>query len=381
MNIEFVYILPNVDGGVASVVRNLLYNSHYTEVKKKVLLIGTSKQNCSRISDSLCENIVVVTYHKWESLWSVYRKIRAHIKSNSIVISNDGSFEMPALRYMSLANPLVYILHGNCQHYYRILQRFHSDLSRTICVSSYLHNEIKKKYVDLDSQYVNYPINILEDNKTTKQNEVRIVYAGSVSYSKGCDLFPNFIEYLQEINVNYSFHIIGDGPLLPCLKNRLSEIKEVVFYGHIDNADVLSIMKECDVCVLFSKNEGLPVCLVEAMSLGVIPVAFDLPTGIHDIIINNVNGYIVEQGNFKAVGNIVQLLFNDKNTLNKMSQCAKADISKMFNPKMQTKKYEDIFLSAPMSDRKQSASIFEKLLLHLPFPIFQIIKNRFLNIS
>ncbi len=66
------------------------------------------------------------------------------------------------------------------------------------------------------------------------------------------------------------------------------------------------------------------MCLVEAMKSGSVPVVFDLPTGIHDIIDHNVNGYIFTQGDIANIVNQIELLDRDRKLLESRSKEAMA---------------------------------------------------------
>ena len=52
--------------------------------------------------------------------------------------------------------------------------------------------------------------------------------------------------------------------------------------------------------LLTSRMEGLPLVLLEAMSVGCIPIAYDMPYGPADIIVDGVNGYLVEAGDIEG---------------------------------------------------------------------------------
>jgi glycosyltransferase involved in cell wall biosynthesis len=46
-----------------------------------------------------------------------------------------------------------------------------------------------------------------------------------------------------------------------------------------------------DILVFPTKFEGFPVALLEAMSMGCVPVVTDLPGGIREVVENGVTGY------------------------------------------------------------------------------------------
>lgn len=69
-----------------------------------------------------------------------------------------------------------------------------------------------------------------------------------------------------------------------------------------------------------SLYEPFGLVLVEAMSCGIPVIAFDCPYGPSDIIQNDKNGYLVENGNVEAFAERVCQLIENKNLRLKMGQ-------------------------------------------------------------
>ena len=53
-----------------------------------------------------------------------------------------------------------------------------------------------------------------------------------------------------------------------------------------------SLYKECDILLMTSRYEGLPMVLLEAKSWSMPVIAFDCPTGPREIISNDVDGFL-----------------------------------------------------------------------------------------
>lgn len=72
--------------------------------------------------------------------------------------------------------------------------------------------------------------------------------------------------------------------------------------------------KYCDssIFVLSSKNEGFGMVIIEAMACGVPPVSYDCPCGPKDIITDQEDGLLVENGNISMLAEkIIYLIEND----------------------------------------------------------------------
>lgn len=90
--------------------------------------------------------------------------------------------------------------------------------------------------------------------------------------------------------------IFGDGNLRQDLERMVSADtlldRRVTFMGHVDGAGEL--LGEYSFILLTSAFEGMGVVLIEAMSRGCIPIAYDIRYGPSDIIDDGSNGFLVK---------------------------------------------------------------------------------------
>ena len=69
--------------------------------------------------------------------------------------------------------------------------------------------------------------------------------------------------------------------------------------GH--DAAARSRFTTSDFMLLTSTAEGLPLALVEGMAAGCIPIAYDIPYGPSDVIVDRRNGFLVPAGDIEAL--------------------------------------------------------------------------------
>ena len=77
-----------------------------------------------------------------------------------------------------------------------------------------------------------------------------------------------------------------------------------------------------------SRTEGFGMVLVEAMALGLPCIAYDCPCGPREIIQNNENGLLVENGNIDLFVQKMELLIEDENLRLQMGKNAQESIGK-----------------------------------------------------
>ena len=99
-----------------------------------------------------------------------------------------------------------------------------------------------------------------------------------------------YCPYCKE-NKTLSIAIIGDGPLLLEIKESIAAKKldkNIKCLGFVENP--LKILAQAKLLILTSNWEGTPICVLEAMALGV-PVVSTPTDGIVELIQNDISGF------------------------------------------------------------------------------------------
>ena len=118
---------------------------------------------------------------------------------------------------------------------------------------------------------------------------VRICYAGKISRPKGVPEFLRVIDMLNSDTDVPAFEVtLAGGCQDEQVRCRLDQLPDnVTWIGQIPQAELAGVFRSCDIFVLPSYFEGLPLVLIEAMASGMVPVSTDLP-GVKDWINANV---------------------------------------------------------------------------------------------
>lgn len=205
--------------------------------------------------------------------------------------------------------------------------------------------EVIKSGVDVE-YFSPVPKTYFIHNKFDLQHSVKIVgIIGRLSKEKRPDLFVKIAEKVMSKDHNFCFIICGSGNMelfLIELIEKSAYKDRIRMLGLFD--DVKSVINECDITLLTSEIEGLPMSIMESMAMGKPVISINVGA-IDEIIDNNKNGYLVEESPqvMNDFSNKILDLVYDTNMYNKFSISARQKMEKDFNLRLQKEKYNNFF--------------------------------------
>lgn len=126
-------------------------------------------------------------------------------------------------------------------------------------------------------------------------------------------------------NSDWNLYIAGDGPLKNQLQSEISVLgmdDSIKLLGSVKNVDKL--MGQVDIFAFTSIYEGFPNSLNEAMAYPLPCISYNCIAGPSDLIKNNVNGFLVEPGDFNDYVTKLKLLMeNEKLRIRLRQEAAK----------------------------------------------------------
>lgn len=137
--------------------------------------------------------------------------------------------------------------------------------------------------------------------------------------------------------------IIGTGVLLAEMKTlalSLNIDSSVEFKGFVDN--LYSELNKLDIFVLPSLSEGFPLCIMEAMAMG-IPVAATSVGGIPELIVHEKTGVLFATRNPDSLSETVIKLLADFNKTKLMGLRGKEKVINEFSPEVYIKNLDSLY--------------------------------------
>jgi glycosyltransferase involved in cell wall biosynthesis len=170
-----------------------------------------------------------------------------------------------------------------------------------------------------------------------------IAAAGRLSPEKGFDQFLAAAGLMIEQNADGGFILFGDGPLRSTLQRQIAERSisgAFVLAGF--RSDVQRFLPSCDVAVLSSWTEGLPVIVLEALAAGV-PVVATAVGGTPEVIEDGINGFLVPPGDPAALAQRIRDALRDDSLRRGMGERGRQLIREQFTFAAQAQAYEQLF--------------------------------------
>jgi glycosyltransferase involved in cell wall biosynthesis len=119
-------------------------------------------------------------------------------------------------------------------------------------------------------------------------------------------------------------------------------VDRVLFEGNVNQDELLALYRETDLSVLSSFAEGLPVVLMEAMSMQ-IPCVAPWVNGIPEIVTHEVDGLLVPPGDAEALARAIARLMDDSELRRMLGQRARVKIQERFHLQRNTEHLADVF--------------------------------------
>lgn len=205
-------------------------------------------------------------------------------------------------RKISAKSVLYYLCSRKYKHIFWVSKaafegfNFHSKLYDK---STILYNVIDGERIELLS------------NEGCQFEKYDIVYLGRLTYPKNPERLIGIIEKVYQEKNDLKVAIIGNGELFDDISKLIKEkeLSECIDMLGFQN-NPFPILKNAKVLLMSSRWEGTPMCVLEALSLG-IPIVSTPADGIAEVISDGVDGYLSDKDELLAK-KALEIINNEK---------------------------------------------------------------------
>ncbi|MCM0196173.1 MULTISPECIES: glycosyltransferase family 4 protein [Bacteroides] len=156
----------------------------------------------------------------------------------------------------------------------------------------------------------------------------QVIAVGRYMPQKGFDRLISAWKIVSERHPDWILRIYGDG-MRETLQKQIDtlEISKTCILEH-SVRNVIDKYCESSIFVLSSRFEGFGMVITEAMVCGVPPIAFTCPCGPRDIIENNIDGILVENGDITGLADKICFLIENETVRKEMGIRARHDVER-----------------------------------------------------
>ena len=180
------------------------------------------------------------------------------------------------------------------------------------------------------------PYGIPEATAVSQDNNngcINFITVASVEPRKGQDILIEAIKALPEkILEAASFKIVGrplEHPFSEEVNTSAAGLSGVEFTGERNHSDSLKMLAASDSLICSSRDETMPITILEAMSLGKVIISADVG-GIAEWVRDGMNGLLVERENPAALAHAIARCFTDKKLVARLRAGARRTFERHF---------------------------------------------------
>ena len=349
-----IFILPSLAaGGAERVMSYIAQNISNKKYNVTLVVIGFKKDNAFEIS-----NIDVNYLNKPRVLTSIidcvflFKRLKPKIVVSALSNLNAYmgfiSVLFPKCKFIGREVNIGSVLKDHPEENNRYYPSFinkigNKGLDYIICQSQDMYNDalnhpnLKKRNLVIINNPITKSFNIKKSTSNQSANRTyKFITVGSLERRKGHLRVLNVLSELSEINFQYT--IIGKGSQIENIFNKITELNLEGKVKHIPfTNDVAKYLSESDIFLQGSYVEGFPNALIESCAVGTPAVVFDAPGGINEIILDDVNGFIVNsEDDYK--NKILKAINKDWDP-----QIIHNSVFEKYNSNTIIKKYESLF--------------------------------------
>ena len=153
--------------------------------------------------------------------------------------------------------------------------------------------------------------------KREEQDIVTFISCARFAKIKRFDLLIKMFHKIHEKNCNTKLVICGDGPERQNIEQLIEELQLkdcVQLVGNVKKT--YEYLKNSDIYLMTSLQEGFPNALSEGLATGLSAVVFKCHNGIKKLVIDDYNGYCINEGDEEEFINKCVYLSQNKALLN-----------------------------------------------------------------
>lgn len=323
-----------------------MYSVFFSNIYIKLKYFRNARKVLERNYKSIAENDIlffhdIFTSYTFKTLYSRHW----NSKKKLIVLHTNGS----PLKMLYDYFPKIY-WHKRSREFYskEVVLSVLKDVDRIVLLSNLAMKNFLIEYPQFVDKISIVPNGIrkeiIEIGHYNDGSKFNFVTVGTVCHRKGHDiLIQSIIDLSDDERSLFDLQIIGTGKMELKLKEKCisHNIDNVHFLGKKSNVEDFLLKANC--FILGSRDEGLPMAIIEALASG-LPIISTNVGGIPDLIKEGVNGFLINPNSTEELREaILKILKLTSDERTKMGVESQKYFLNNFTQKIMVKRYANIF--------------------------------------
>jgi phosphatidylinositol alpha-mannosyltransferase len=210
----------------------------------------------------------------------------------------------------------------------RLAERLHGRIAVSGAARHFIDRYFPGDYQIIPNGVEIEPFANAQPYEELRDGTLNILFVGRLEDRKGLSYLLRGYHRLRKRHVDARLIVVGNGPRLREYRRYVAtrRIRDVEFVGHVPLEAKLRYFASADVfCAPSTGQESFGIVLLEAMAAGLPIVASDIH-GYKNVVSRNVEGYLVEPRNPRALAAALYKLAGDPDLRHRMGEAGRAKV-------------------------------------------------------
>lgn len=361
-----------IGGGVESFLLRL--GNYLTRQDFDVELVTTVEPGAwfDKVSEHGFQSRHISGYGKERRLQTIFHSLRVgrwlSKRNYDVIFLNHSVYAQAALGMLSDHTLVFPVFHNDNEWIYKTGCSNSRLWHAAVAVSPRIEQEIQQRLPDrpvvLIPHGVDIPASNFQKQPPTSADPLKVAFVGRLfQHQKNIFALPSIVEKCNQRNVSIHLTIAGEGPDEAQLKKMFDDrgiSKNITFTGMLPVEKVYALLIDSHIGLMPSFYEGFGIVMQEMMACGCVFVVSHLPGVTDYAITHGANGFLVEVGNIDGFVDAIELLSQQPDVWQRMSDAARRSAVERFSIDAMGKAYVALIeaglrgeYSLPVSRRRQ----------------------------
>ena len=333
---KVIMVGPNykkVKGGMSTVVQGYLRNEFLNNVELIFISTYEEKSKVKKMLLAIKAYIKIIWLLTRDKIDIVHINMAAGASfyRKSIIVLLGKIFNSKIIIHMHGGAFQKFYLNTNDKIAKKYIHYTFSKCEKVIVLSKEWKVFFKENNFKNNIEVLHNGVVISKENKYNCKN-TDLIFIGKICENKGVYDLLKCIRELKEEIPNIKLKIAGIGEEEK-LRKKILDYKiedNIELLGWINAETMRNVFNNIGILILPSYHEGLPMCILEAMSFGIPSIATKVG-GIPTLIEHEKEGLLFEAGNNKELKDCIKKLIENSDLRDKMSNNSYKKCKKEFD--------------------------------------------------